>query len=187
MSSPAEEHMGFLVRWSQRACKNQWFERWTFEDVLSEAFLRADFLLREKYNPEKGRPTVFLGSCLRTDLSYAYQRSLGKCIHWVPKDNGKRRRTWVNKAPTAPCLESIAPSLEADRPVDLSDINLTPRERQIVQYATEGRSRKDISSRLGICVSRVGQIISENIRPKIVEWLKEESRSDTKTPGFGKH
>ncbi len=36
--------MGFLVRWTQRAVRNQWFEHWTFEDVLSEAFLRADFL-----------------------------------------------------------------------------------------------------------------------------------------------
>ena len=77
MSSPAEDHIGFLIRWTQRAVKSKWFEDWTFEDILSEAFLRADFLLKEKYNPKKGTPTVFLGSCLRTDLSYTYQRYLG--------------------------------------------------------------------------------------------------------------
>lgn len=177
--------MGFLVRWTQRAVRSQWFEHWTFEDVLSEAFLRADFLLTNKYDSAKGTPTVFLGSCLRTDLAYTYQRFLGRTIHWVPKENGGRRRTWVQRAPSVDCLDSIAPGVEADRPVDFSDIELSPRERKIIFYIMENRTRADIADRLGISASRVGQIITEQIRPKIHEWIKAEATRDKEIPESG--
>jgi DNA-directed RNA polymerase specialized sigma24 family protein len=173
MSSPAEDHIGFLIRWTQRAVKSKWFEDWTFEDILSEAFLRSDFLLKEKYDPKKGTPTVFLGSCLRTDLSYTYQRYLGRTIHWVKKEDGGRRRTWVQKAPSVDCLDSISPGVDFENEVDFSEIELTIRERKIISMLMESRTRADIADRLGISTSRVGQIINESIRPKINDWVRE--------------
>ena len=177
--------MGFLVRWTQRAVRSQWFEQWTFEDILSEAFLRAHFLLSEKYDAKKGTPTVFLGSCLRTDLAYTYQRSLGRTIHWVPKEDGKRRRTWIQRAPSVECLDCIAPGMESDRPVDFSDIDLTQRERTIISLVMESRTRADIADRMGISPSRVGQIINEKIRPKIREWLRAEAKVGKDCPECG--
>lgn len=186
--SPAEEHMGFLVRWTQRAVRSRWFEQWTFEDILSESFLRADFLLREKYRKERGSPTVFLGSCLRTDLSYAYQRFLGKSIRWVAKEGGGRRRTWVQRAPAVDCLESIAPDVSgAGVEVDFSEIDLEPRERRIVFMLMENRTRVDIANRLDISPSRIGQIIVDDIRPKINAWVKGEPKPEEDQPANGTH
>lgn len=179
--------MGFLVRWTQRAVRNKWFEQWTFEDTLSEAFLRADFLLSEKYDRKKGTPTVFLGSCLRTDLSYTYQRYLGRTIHWVPKENGGRRRTWVQRAPSVECLESITPGIETARDVDFSEIDLTVRERRIVSMLMENRTRADIAKRLSISTSRVGQVINESIRPKLNDWIKGASKGEQDLPESGMH
>jgi DNA-directed RNA polymerase specialized sigma24 family protein len=174
--------MGFLVRWTQRAVRNNWFDQWTFEDILSEAFLRADFLLKEKYDPAKGTPTVFLGSCLRTDLSYTYQRYLGRTIHWVPKEDGGRRRTWVQRAPAVDCLESIAPGIESAVDVDFSEIELTVRERKIVSMLMANRKRTEIAENLDISTSRVGQIINESIRPKVTAWITGESIDEPDPP-----
>ena len=187
MKSPAEKHMGFLVRWAERAVRSQWFERWTWEDILSEAFIRADFLLREKYNPKKGTPTIFLGSCLRTDLSYAYQRSLGKTIHWVKKEDGGRKRTWVQKSASVDCLDAIAPGTPFDfnMPVDFSEIELTIRERKIISMLMANYDRPYIANRLGIGISRVGQIINESIRPKIRDWIKGVPTREPDRPESG--
>ena len=174
--------MGFLVRWTQRAVRNNWFDQWTFEDILSEAFLRADFLLKEKYDSAKGTPTVFLGSCLRTDLSYTYQRYLGRTIHWVPKEDGGRRRTWGQRAPAVDCLESIAPGIESAVDVDFSEIELTVRERKIVSMLMANRKRTEIAENLDISTSRVGQIINESIRPKVTAWITGESIDEQDPP-----
>ena len=180
--------MGFLVRWTQRAVRSRWFEQWTFEDILSESFLRADFLLSEKYRKERGSPTVFLGSCLRTDLSYAYQRFLGKSIRWVAKEGGGRRRTWVQRAPAVDCLESIAPDVSgAGVEVDFSEIDLEPRERRIVFMLMESRTRVDIANRLDISPSRIGQIIVDDIRPKINACVKGEPKPEEDQPANGTH
>lgn len=184
--SPAEEHMGFLVRWTQRAVRNKWFEQWTFEDILSESFIRGDFLLREKYDAKKGTPTVFLGSCLRTDLSYIYQRFLGRTIHWVPKEDGGRRRTWIQRAPSVACLESVVPGLESDVEVDFSEIDLEVRERGIVSMLMASYTRTEIAKKYDISTSRVGQIINEDIRPKIFDWVTKGAIADEDVPGSGK-
>jgi DNA-directed RNA polymerase specialized sigma subunit len=49
----------------------------------------------------------------------------------------------------------------------------------------ENRTRADIADRLGISASRVGQIITEQIRPKIHEWIKAEATRDKEIPESG--
>jgi hypothetical protein len=49
----------------------------------------------------------------------------------------------------------------------------------------ENRTRADIADRLGISASRVGQIITEKIRPKIHEWVKAEAICDKEAPVSG--
>ena len=174
MKSPAEKHMGFLVRWAERAVRSQWFERWTWEDILSEAFIRADFLLREKYNPKKGTPTIFLGSCLRTDLSYAYQRSLGKTIHWVKKEDGSRKRTWVQKSASVDCLDAIAPGTPFDfnMPVDFSEIELTIRERKIISMLMANYDRPYIANRWVLVFLGWVRLSTNQSGPRSVTGLK---------------
>jgi hypothetical protein len=85
-------------------------------------------------------------------------------------------------------LESIAPDISGSGvQVDFSEIDLEPRERKIVFMLMENRSRIDIASRLDISPSRIGQIIVDDIRPKISAWAKGEPKPEQGPPAIGTH
>lgn len=172
----AENHIGFLMKWAQKAHLSKYYPQWEYGEILSEAYIRADFLLRNKFDPEKGRPTTFLGVCLRTDLTHVYQRQLGNYIRWEPKPSGKGRRIkWVPKIPTR---QTAAPEGFSDclTEVELSvdEMPLKGREKIIVEKISEGWSYIDIAAVLGVSRSRVGQILRDDIVEKITPFLERE-------------
>ena len=170
--SPAEDHMGYLIVWTKRAVKQSWFPQWAVNEILSEAFMRADHLLSEKYDSKRGNVTTFLSACLRTDLSYRYQRSLGKSIHWEKKECGTgRRRVWTQRVPSVEHIESLAPAFEIPEDLDLEAAELTPREAHIVELLLQGKTRVEIAQDLGVSPSRVSQLILHRIKEKIEPYL----------------
>ena len=170
--SPAEDHMGYLVLWTKRAVEQSWFPHWSFDETLSEAFMRADHLLSEKYDSERGNVTTFLSACLRTDLSYRYQRSQGKSIHWEKKECGTgRRRVWTQRVPSVEHIESLAPAFEIQDDLDLEAADLSPREAYIVKLLIQGKTRVEIAQDLGVSPSRVSQLILHRIKDKVAPYL----------------
>ena len=170
--SPAEDHMGFLVQWTKKATDRGWFPNWSFDETLSESFVRADHLLSNKYDPNRGKVTTFLSACLRTDLSYVYQRSQGKSIHWEKKECGTgRKRVWTQRVPLVEHIESLAPAFEIPPDLDLEAADLTEREAHIVDLLVQGKNRVEIARDLGVSPSRVSQLIIHRIWHKIQPFL----------------
>tara|TARA_R100001463_G_scaffold37402_1_gene80338 strand:+ start:212 stop:739 length:528 start_codon:yes stop_codon:yes gene_type:complete len=171
-----EDHLGYLIKWASRASRMGYYPLWNYEEVLSEAYIRAHHLLTNKYDPERGAPTTFLSVCLRTDLTHVYQRQFGNYIRWEPKPSGQGRRvSWVPKIPIAHGEHANNIGMpERTVEVTVEELGLEGRERFIVQKISEGWSYLEISESLGISRSRVGQILRNDIVEKIRPMLERE-------------
>jgi DNA-directed RNA polymerase specialized sigma24 family protein len=172
----AEDHIGYLIKWASRAARNGYYPLWDYEEILSEAYLRAHHLLTNKYDPKRGAPTTFLSVCLRTDLTHVYQRQFGNYIRWEPKPSGQGRRVrWVPKIPIAHGEEAQdVGGPEQSVEVTVEELNLEGREKYIVEKISEGWSYLEIAESLGISRSRVGQILRNDIVDKIRPMLERE-------------
>ena len=105
------KHLGFIYQSAGRWRKQTALKAFEFEEVVSVAYLEADRLLREKYDPAKATVTTFLGSYLYGRVEYELLRSTGR---------RKRADGW--KLPIQ--LDRAKPPLEVDarNAVDIEDL-----------------------------------------------------------------
>lgn len=76
-SRNAAHHVGFLTMWAYDAHRKKRFPLWDKHEILSEAYIQTDRLLRSVYDPDKSTVVTFLKSFLWGAVHYAYWTSNG--------------------------------------------------------------------------------------------------------------
>ena len=131
------DHLGFISSWASKMKSRGHFSLWSYDELFNEAFIAAHDLLKERYDPEKGTVTTFLGSFIWSRVSYAYGKSFG----WRYR-NSKWR-----------ILEThfdtdLNLSIEIEVPAEYP-VNLTDRERAVLEMRMGGYSLKAIANHFG--------------------------------------
>ena len=76
-SRNAAHHVGFLTMWAYDAHRKKRFPLWDKHEILSEAYIQTDRLLKSVYDPDKSTVVTFLKSFLWGAVHYAYWTSNG--------------------------------------------------------------------------------------------------------------
>jgi DNA-binding NarL/FixJ family response regulator len=90
----------------------------------------------------------------------------------VAIDTLRQHRPFLTSSVTGFVLDEFVRRKDG-APADLSPVDVTPREREIIQLVAEGRSNKETASTLGISVKTV-----EAHRANIMRKLQLRSVSD---------
>lgn len=139
-SRDARDHMGFLTMWAYDAHRKKRFPMWDKHEVLSEAYVQTDRLLRTVYDPSKGTVVTFLKGFLWGAVHYAYWTSNGFRF----TDTGPRLKLPV----TADTLcEEVSIEVTID-PLNLPEF--TEEEWVIIRLRNDGYTMTRIASVLGL-------------------------------------
>ena len=146
-SRNVNDHIGlitiFAERWSETFFK---FER---HEVINEAVIQADRLLREKYNPDKGTVSTFLGRFLFGRVEYALYKNSGlrkRNGTWRPeKEMLKRSRDKDLRPETLLALIDMIDTVHVDLRETLERIANGETIRQVVdlEFDTQDRRARD--------------------------------------------
>ena len=142
-SADVNQHVGLIVSLVTRWRRSGHLTRFDRDEVVSIAFLEAERLLRQKYNPERATVSTFLSKWL-----------FGRTVYRILVESGQRKRVggWIRPEREWCHLESTGrsdpPSREADseQDLDLADLirHLHPDIRSVAQRLSEGMTIRAI-------------------------------------------
>lgn len=139
-SRDPRDHVGFLTLWAFEAHRKRRFPQWQKEEILAEAYIQADRLLKSVYKPDKSTVVTFLKAFLWGAVHYSYWSERGYRF----TDSGPRLKLDVTSA-----------TLCEDLPVHPSDPSpdmpeLTEEEWTIVRLRIDGYTMTRIATVLGL-------------------------------------
>lgn len=134
-------HLGFIHTLVFSWCNSPTGAGKETDEIVSVAYIEAERLLREKYDPKHGKVTTFLRSYL-----------MGRVEYQVGKDQGLRKRSggWKNDKQLhkggTPYNPQPSDSLEFDELVAM----IHPDFRQVAEDLAEGLSLLEIVKAMGL-------------------------------------
>lgn len=139
-SRDARDHIGFLTMWAYDAHRKKRFPLWDKHEVLSEAYIHTDRLLRTVYDPSKGTVVTFLKGFLWGAVHYTYWTSNGFRF----TDAGPRLKLHVTDDTLC---EEVSIEVTLD-PLNLPEFN--EEEWTIIRLRNDGYTMTRIASVLGL-------------------------------------
>ena len=126
---------------------------------MNQAYVSADELLKNTYCPEKGTVITFLNCFLRGKVSYAYGKSQG----WRYRKS--KWKKFISDVDVEDLSSNLANQKKGEYPV-----NLTSREKEVIQMRIGGHSLLSIANHFGYkSPNTVTYWFKHHIVPKFID------------------
>lgn len=170
-SRDPRDHLGFLTVWAYESHRKKRFPMWEKEEILSEAYIQTERLLRTVYDPSKSTVVTFLKAFLWGAVHYSYWTSHGFRF----TDSGPRLKLEV----TVDIVCEEIPIHPSEPELDIPE--LTEEEWTIVRLRRDGYTMTRIAAVLGLKSPQSVYNRLIKIRDKFV-GVEDATRNRTSTP-----
>jgi hypothetical protein len=136
--------------WCNVCRQRRRFGRWSYDELLSEAFIHAERLLRDVYDPEKAKVSTFLGSYLWGAVHYTYWIQHGFRFRHVQQDGGKRRKAIEPRIKIADLEDFDAASpVPSEEPSVFDCPELSDSDKLVMRFLMDGHNAVQTAAALG--------------------------------------
>jgi len=166
--------LGYLYELVAKYRKQTGLDKFEFEEVLSVAYIEAEQLLREKYDPEKATVTTFLSSFLYGRVSYRLLRSTGM----RKRLDGWKKPSQITPPQSIPYAEHPLEAVQLEDLINSLPEKLQETARRVAQGDDLGHvvTGYDEASFESVNDGWILEVLVDEVREEFVQALKPRTQ-----------